>query len=105
MNRIYQTFPYLSSTIINRYRNNRKWSEYYIDLRRINKNNNKLTEASKNGRLDLVMVVLNQEANIHTQDDYALRWAAGNGHLDVVKYLVEKGANIHAYNELPKMVI
>ena len=38
-------------------------------------------------------------ANIHTNDDEALRWAAENGHLDVVKYLVEEGASIHANDD------
>ncbi len=101
MNRVYNKFPYLSSDIINKYRNDKTWSEYYIDLRRINKNNKqqRLYDASDNGRLDLVMVALNQGANIHAQDERALRRAAENGHLDVVKYLVEKGANIHAQDE------
>ncbi len=45
-------------------------------------------DASKNGRLDLVMIALNQGTNIHADDDYALRRAAYYGQLDVVKYLV-----------------
>ena len=30
---------------------------------------------------------------------YALRYSAKNGHLDIVKYLVENGANIHAQDD------
>ncbi len=101
MNRIYNKFPYLSSDIINKYRNDKTWSEYYIDLRRINKNHKqqRLYDASKNGRLDLVMIALNEGANIHADDDWALGLAAYYDQLDVVKYLVEKGANIHAQDE------
>ena len=35
-------------------------------------------------------------ANIHANDDFALRYAAKNGHLEVVRYLIENGADIHA---------
>ena len=35
-------------------------------------------------------------ANIHANNDYALRLASKNGYLEVVMFLVEKGANIHA---------
>jgi len=132
MNRVYNKFPYLSSDIINKYRNDKTWSEYYIDLRKINKNDKQsyLCGASKDGRLDLVMIsiteganidtgngwalivaavkghldvvkyLVERGANIHAQDNYALRLAALNGHLDVVKYLVEKGANIHSRDDL-----
>ena len=34
-------------------------------------------------------------ANIHADNDYALRWACERGHSKVAKFLVEKGANIH----------
>ena len=46
-------------------------------------------EGSKNGRLDQVILALKNGADIHTDNDYALRWASKNGHLEVVKYLVE----------------
>ncbi len=32
-------------------------------------------------------------ANIHVNEEWALRLASKNGHLDVVRFLVEKGAN------------
>ncbi len=38
-------------------------------------------------------------ADIHAQDNYALRLSAYNGHLSVIKYLIEMGANIHANDD------
>jgi len=43
--------------------------------------------------------LVEQGADLHAQNDYALRLAAENGHLKVVKYLLEQGANLHADNE------
>jgi hypothetical protein len=38
-------------------------------------------------------------ADIHADNDMAIRVCAEYGHLEIIKYLVEKGANIHAlYN-------
>ena len=39
---------------------------------------------------------LRNNADVHTNNDWALRLAALNGHLDVVKYLHENGADINA---------
>jgi len=58
-----------------------------------------LIEYSKKGNLDIVKYLVENGADIHAYDDYALKWSARNGHLDVVKYLLEKGANIHADND------
>ena len=59
----------------------------------------KLAGAVENGNLYKVKEYLNQGADIHACDDYALRSAALTGHLDVMKYLVEQGADIHARND------
>ena len=59
--------------------------------------NKYLIEGSENGRLDQVIIALKNGADIHADNDDALRWASKNGHLEVVKYLVENGANIHAH--------
>ena len=42
--------------------------------------------------------LVEQGANIHANDDKALRWASENGHLKVVKFLVKLGANINVKN-------
>ena len=58
-----------------------------------------LANASKNGYLRTVKFLVETGANIHTENDRALRLASSNNHLDVVKYLVESGADIHALND------
>lgn len=45
---------------------------------------------------DTIKMLVEQGANIHADENGALRWASAHGHLEVVKYLVENGANIHA---------
>ena len=51
---------------------------------------------AENGQIEVVKYLIEQGADIHTYNDYALRYASKYGYLDVVKYLVENGANIHA---------
>ena len=58
-----------------------------------------LLYSSHNGYLEIVKFLVENRANIHADDDDALRLASGVGHLEVVKYLVEHGANIHAEND------
>ncbi|AYV85411.1 MAG: putative ankyrin repeat protein [Satyrvirus sp.] len=48
---------------------------------------------------NVVKYLIENKNKIHTNNDFALRWAAANGHLETVMYLVEKGANIHACND------
>ena len=55
-----------------------------------------LIYASENGYLPLVKYLLNDGADIHAEDNAAVRWASARGHLPVVKYLVEHGADITA---------
>ena len=103
LNRILIKFPYLDIDILKRYKNNKTWSQYYInDLIKINPSNaqDELINWSKYGRLDLVIVALNKGADICSEYNSAVRWASGNGHLDVVKYLAERGADIHDYDDL-----
>ena len=95
MNRILLKFPYLDIQLLRGYKGDKEWSEYYInELNRINPKNaqDKLYHNSQNGRLDLVMVAVNNGADIRAEDDVAVRLASGNVHLDVVKYLVSLGA-------------
>jgi len=53
----------------------------------INYNWNYLCWAAERGHLEVVKYLIENGANIHAADDYALRWAAYNGHLEIVKYL------------------
>ncbi len=55
--------------------------------------------ASDMGHLHIVKLLIDNGANIHSNDDAALQYAARGGHLDVVKFLVENGANIHANSD------
>jgi len=66
----------------------RKWKANKVILGRRRKITTKVLEE-----------LIDEGANIHADNDYALRWAALNGHLDIMKFLVEKGANMHAYND------
>ncbi|AYV85138.1 MAG: repeat protein [Satyrvirus sp.] len=58
-----------------------------------------LAWASVNNHLEIVKYVIEKGADIHAENDQALRKASRNGHLEIVKLLIEKGANIHAVND------
>src|SRR3990172_8474336 len=58
-----------------------------------------LIRAAEKGYLSLVKEVLDRGADIHAENDQALRWAAEKGYLDVVKLLLDRGADIHAEND------
>jgi hypothetical protein len=45
--------------------------------------------ASHDGKLDIVKCLVKYGADIHACDDYAFDWAARNNHLDVVEYLIK----------------
>jgi len=59
-----------------------------------------LLEACNRGDIKEVRRLVEQGANIHANDEEALRWAAFRGHLEIVKYLIEKGADVHGQNDL-----
>lgn len=72
------------------------FAQYNI-LKVYSKNKNSiLAESSRRGELALVIWSLKKGADIHHDNDYALRWASERGYFEIVKYLVENGANIHA---------
>jgi ankyrin repeat protein len=58
-----------------------------------------LIEAARSGYLETAKKMVESGADIHAENDYALRWAASYGHLDVVMFLVQSGADIHAEND------
>jgi len=59
-----------------------------------------LRSASYNGHVEVVKLLLNAGADVHARADYALRWASGNGHVEVVKLLLNAGADVHASDDL-----
>src|SRR3990167_6105996 len=59
-------------------------------------NEEALRFVSKNGNIDVVKYLVDNGADINAQDNYALIWASLSGYIGIVKYLVEHGANIHA---------
>ena len=88
LNRILIKFPYLKLDVLKKYKNDRLWSEYYInDLRKINNStdvNKTLWNGSRKGRLDHVMIAINNGADIHALNDYSVRvassvWSFGCG--------------------------
>ena len=58
-----------------------------------------LIESVKLGLLPIVKKLIEQGANVNTDDDLAIKWAARDGHLEIVKYLVSQGANVHAQDD------
>lgn len=62
-------------------------------------NEHALRYSATKGHFALVQYLVENGADINADNDCALRNSAYNGHLEVVKYLVENGANIHADNE------
>jgi len=63
--------------------------------------NKKFIKAAQNNRLDELKSLLSQGADIHADDDGALKWSAGSGQLEIVKILIEHGAKIHTDNDSP----
>jgi len=96
-------FPTLNINIMNLYRNDRSWKQYYIkDLYKIIHRSKwihaldiLLTVASVDGRLDLIIAALDLGANVDTNNNICVRFASNNGHLEVVKLLIECGADIY----------
>ena len=62
-------------------------------------------DACKHGSLDKVISLLDQGADIHTDNECPLRWSAENGHLHVVQYLLEHSAKIGDMSGYPPYVI
>jgi len=52
--------------------------------------------ASMNGHLSVVQFLVQ---HVHADNDYALCWASYYGHLPVVQFLVQHGADVHACND------
>jgi ankyrin repeat protein len=52
--------------------------------------------ASLYGYLDVVEYLVSKGADVSADDNFALKWASRFGYLDIVKYLVEHGADVTA---------
>ena len=59
-----------------------------------------LRHSSEYGYLDLVQFLLANGAHVSAKDNNALKLSATNGHLDIVKILVANGADIHSKKRL-----
>ena len=59
-------------------------------------NNYAVRLASYYGQIEVVQYLVSQGANIHAYNSEAVRLASEKGHLDVVRYLISQGADIHA---------
>jgi len=55
-----------------------------------------LDVACTNGYRNIVELLINNGANIHSDNDYPFQVACANGYYDIVKFLYDNGANIHA---------
>lgn len=69
--------------------------------------------SSKNGFLDCIKYLVNNNIDMHMDNDIALKWAASKGYLPLVKYLIERpdckvcnqqcihGIDIHVEDDFP----
>jgi hypothetical protein len=55
-----------------------------------------LIERAKIGDVQIVEALLGAGADVHAENDDALRWAAERGHRDIVAMLLDAGADVHA---------
>ena len=59
----------------------------------------RLIDASDHGDTKAVKTLLAAGANVHVEDDCALRWAACRGYTETVKALLAAGANVHVEDD------
>lgn len=63
----------------------------YRELAKKRTNDYKLVWAAKNGHRDVVRLLLDKGADLHTLNDKPLRMAAMNGHNGLIRLLLDKG--------------
>ncbi len=76
-----------------------KWKNLVSNYVYLCKKDANLRQAIDNDNLIGVKYLLEMGADIHANDNYALRFSAENGRLEIVKYLVEMGADIRMDDE------
>lgn len=69
------------------------------EMKKINDNTEILIKKAIAGELEVVKYLIILGADIHENNERALRWCASNGRLKMVEFLVQCGANIHANDE------
>jgi len=75
------------------------YSSYPIIKRLSCSMNREFTDACKNGQLEAVKRLVDSGADIHFDDDCALRFACNYGHLEVAKFLLDHSADLHSYDD------
>ena len=60
--------------------------------------NDTLIYSILHSNMTIIKWCLKNDADIHTQNDYALRYTADQNQLEIVKFLIGKGANVNACN-------
>lgn len=63
-----------------------------------------LVSAVTNRDLEQVLACLGKGADVHYQNDLALRYAVYLGYIDITEALLKRGANVHADDETPLFV-
>lgn len=58
-----------------------------------------LATVASRGILPMCKLLLEHGANLHAEDDWAVRWSATNNQIAVVRFLIESGANWRACND------
>jgi ankyrin repeat protein len=94
LNRILTKFPYLTIDILNKYKKDRSWSDYYTKdlIKRIDN----IFEAVEEGREDKVLIGLNKGINPNLKNKFyqtALYKAAQLGNFEMIKLLLDYGAD------------
>lgn len=59
-----------------------------------------LRKSAKCCNLKMVTLLLEHGANIHASDDRALRWGFKYGHLNMIEGLLQQGADIHCKDNI-----
>lgn len=93
LNRILTKFPYLTMDILNKYKGDRSWSDYYTkDLIK----RHYIFESIQNGREDRLLKELNYGTTPNLLNQFSqtpLIKAAQNGNFNIVKILLDYGAD------------
>ena len=54
-------------------------------------------------KIETIKMLIEKGADIHVDNDFALRYSASIGYLEVVNYLIERGANVYADDDYAQM--